>query len=712
MKAKILKVIIQTVAIVILIICGLLFAQSFYMQRELVVRSRNSGNTVKGISEDAMRDQMRRYLEETAQMRAMINDNNLLTFKNSVITITEAVNDLYVHPDRYGKDEPDHYNASDMGTLVAYVAYGDNVDVKNRTILKETALLSNLKNVLRAVNAANTSVVADYYATESGIFVCSEPVSKYNLPASGDPLYFEARQRPWYTEAKNVGAPVFTGMMLDADTNEYAISCAAPVYDEGVLKGVAGAGMFLKDMREDVDSFRIGENGFACVVNNYGQILFSGAKEGELTESYDQSQDIRTCGNTELSELAVSALKGENGVRLIHIDGAGYYVAYAPMETVSWSYLTVLPEEEVLAPTQELITELDSSYESQNQLVRKSIINSGLVMLIFIVILCIAVYYIASKFADRLSRPVVTLTQKVSAMEGDNLGFEWDIDTGDEVQVLAETFGSMTDRMKQYIDDITRIAGERERLEAELTLAAQIQAAMLPSSFPAYPERKEFDLYATMDPAKEVGGDFYDYFFLDNDHLVIVIADVAGKGAPAALFMVVAMTIIENTTNSIGEVSQVFGITNNQLCEGNTEDMFVTAWIGIVDLTTGVMTWCDAGHENPYIVHNDGQIDELKPRKKKPPMAAIENTSYLTGITTLQPGDCLYLYTDGVVEACNTNEELYKTSRLKALLGSCGEDDPETILKKVREDVDAFVGDAPQFDDMTMLAFKYFGKQE
>ncbi len=712
MKAKILKVIVETVAIVVVIICGLLFAQSFYMQKALVTSGRKSGETVKEISEGAMRDQMRIYLEETAQMRAMINDNGLATFKNSVITIAEAATDIYVHPDRYGKDEPDHYNASDMGTLVAYVAYGDNVDTKNKTVAKETALLSNLKNVLRAVNASNASVGADYYATESGIFICSEPVSKYNLPASGDPLYFEARQRPWYIDAKNAGEPVFTGMMLDADTNEYAISCAAPVYDDGELKGVAGAGMFLKDMREDVDSFRIGENGFACVVNDYGQILFSGTKTGELAASDDQNQDIRTSDNAELSELAVSALNGESGIRLISVDGDSYYVAYAPMETVSWSYLTVLPEKEVLAPTQELINELDSNYEIQNEIVKKSIINSGIIMVVLIVILCIIMYYVASGFADRISRPIVMLTQKVSAIEGDNLDFEWDIDTEDEVQVLADTFGSMTDRMKHYINDITRIAGEKERIDAELTLAAQIQASMLPSSFPAYPDRKEFDLYATMDPAKEVGGDFYDYFFLDNDHLAVVIADVAGKGAPAALFMVIAMTIIENTTNSIGEVSQVFGITNNQLCEGNTEDMFVTAWLGIIDLTTGVMTWCDAGHENPYIVHSDGTLDELKPRKKKPPMAAIENTSYLTGIATLKPGDSLYLYTDGVVEACNSDNELYKTSRLKALLEGCGEDDPETMLKKVREDVDAFVGDAPQFDDMTMLALKYYGKPE
>ncbi|MBR5361320.1 MAG: SpoIIE family protein phosphatase, partial [Lachnospiraceae bacterium] len=308
--------------------------------------------------------------------------------------------------------------------------------------------------------------------------------------------------------------------------------------------------------------------------------------------------------------------------------------------------------------------------------------------------------------ADRLVSPVVKLTDSVRDIEGDKLDFAWDMDTGDEVQTLAKSFESMTLRMKQYIKDITEITAEKERIGAELSVATHIQASMLPCIFPPFPDRKEFDLYATMDPAKEVGGDFYDFFFVDQDHIAIVIADVSGKGIPAALFMVIAKTLIKNHAQSGEAVEEILMNSNDQLCEGNGEGLFVTAWIGIIDLKTRVMKFCDAGHEYPFILHADGSLDMIKPERKKPPLAAMEGMKYIPDEITLSDGDCVFIYTDGVAEATNASDELYGTDRLEETLRQHCQEDPETLLKSIRKDVDRFVADAPQFDDLTMLALR------
>ena len=710
MKKKVFRVIIGMVSIVILIIFALLAAQMFMMQTRLVENGKKAGEVMEGLSENAMHSQTHKFLLESSQIRARLYDETFEAFQDSVVMIADAAADIYDNPEYYGPASQDQYDESNLGELVSFVAYGDEVDSKGADVQKEEALLGNLRSTLKSVNRSNEFMTAAYFATESGLFFCAEKVTEYNLPKENEPLYFEARRRPWYQEAKAKGVPTFTGMIHDADTGKDALSCGVPVYSGGVLKGVAGAGLFLDTIRSDVDSFRVGNKGFACVINDRGQILFSGTDKSELAASKNEGQDLRNSENDELVYLAKAAMRGDTGVTLVTLTGGDrYYVAYAPMETVSWSYMTVLPVQEVQAPTEALVRELYLNTQNQNAFVKKSITSSFLFLLLIFLLMGLAAFLISEQFSRGLVQPVAELTEKVKNTEGDNLDFTWELQTGDEVQVLAEAFGSMTKRMKQYIADITAITAEKERIGAELSVATHIQASMLPGIFPAYPDRKEFDLYAAMDPAKEVGGDFYDFFFIDGDHLALVIADVSGKGVPAALFMVIAMTIIENTAHSTRQTDLAFELTNNQLCEGNAESMFVTAWIGIVNLKTGIMSWCDAGHENPYIIHADGSIELIRPKKKRPPIAAVEDVRYIANETQLQKGDRLFLYTDGVVEATSADVELFGNKRLEESLHKYGSDAPDTLLKNVRRDIDAFVGDAPQFDDLTMLAFQYFG---
>ena len=280
------------------------------------------------------------------------------------------------------------------------------------------------------------------------------------------------------------------------------------------------------------------------------------------------------------------------------------------------------------------------------------------------------------------------------------------IKTNDEVELLAESIDKMEKDMLAYVDNITAITAEKERIGAELNVATKIQADMLPSIFPAFPERNDMDIFASMDPAKEVGGDFYDLFMVDDDHLAVVMADVSGKGVPAALFMVIAKTLIKNHLQNKEPVNEALINANNQLCEGNDEGYFVTTWAAVVDLKTGDVEFADAGHELPLVIHPDGSVEGFKPTKKRPPLATMEDLQFLLDRFNLAPGDKLFLYTDGVPEATNAENELYGMDRLKAVLEKNCKASPKEILVAVRADVDAFVGDAPQFDDLTMLAFE------
>ena len=285
-----------------------------------------------------------------------------------------------------------------------------------------------------------------------------------------------------------------------------------------------------------------------------------------------------------------------------------------------------------------------------------------------------------------------------------------DIYTKDEIGELATSFCQMDEEVRRYIQSLSLVTAEKERIGAELSVATQIQADMLPNIFPAFPDRPEFTVYADMNPAKEVGGDFYDFFLIDDTHLALVIADVSGKGVPAALFMVISKTLIKNQTLTGQSPKDVLMIVNNQLCENNQAQMFVTVWLGILDLATGKLVAANAGHEYPALRQANGDF-QLYKDKHGFVLAGMEQTKYREYELQLSPGDTLFVYTDGVPEATDETEQLYGTARMLRALNAPGNNSPEELVKRVQKDMDSFVGDATQFDDITMLVMTYHGLQ-
>jgi len=337
--------------------------------------------------------------------------------------------------------------------------------------------------------------------------------------------------------------------------------------------------------------------------------------------------------------------------------------------------------------------------------VRKSITNS-IVMTICIEVIFITLYFYYISYM--LIKPIGSISNEVSRFIESNNNACTEIkgvNTHDEIQVLADDIVKMEKDIGIYIKNITEVTAEKQRIVTELNIAKKIQADMLPSVFPAYPDRKDFDLYASMTPAKEVGGDFYDYFLLDDDHIALVIADVSDKGVPAALFMAIAKTLIKNQTSFTRSPKKILEVVNNQLCENNKYRMFITVWLCIMEISTGKCVVTNAGHEYPAIKKANGDFVLIEDEHDFV-VGAIRNTKYNEYEFVLDEGGSLFVYTDGVTEANNQDDEYFETDRMIDALNKNSNATPLEIINNVSDAIGEFVGEAEAYDDITMLCIK------
>ena len=352
---------------------------------------------------------------------------------------------------------------------------------------------------------------------------------------------------------------------------------------------------------------------------------------------------------------------------------------------------------------------MDDIMQDRADYLRSVIIFMGIAVIVLIAVIMFSVVMALIKPINQLSDAARSFIQdRDSKQKNDSAISKLNIRTGDEVETLCESVKQMERDINSYIINLTAVTAEKERIGAELNVATQIQADMLPRIFPPFPDRKEFDLYASMDPAKEVGGDFYDFFLVDDDHIALVMADVSGKGVPAALFMVIAKTLIKNRAQLGESPAEILKNVNEQLCEGNEAELFVTVWLAVIEISTGRGLAANAGHEHPVIRRADGRY-ELVTYRHSPAVAAMNGIKFREHPFELYPGDRLFVYTDGVPEATNAENELFGAERMLDSLNRDPDASPEELLHIVRKDIDAFVGDAPQFDDITMMSFCYNG---
>ena len=333
--------------------------------------------------------------------------------------------------------------------------------------------------------------------------------------------------------------------------------------------------------------------------------------------------------------------------------------------------------------------------------------NIAVIVTVFLEVLVFAALFamIFTLIRKKIVNSMRNVNESLAKITGGDLEVTVDVRTSEEFISLSDDINSTVDTLKKYID------AANSRIDKELEFARSIQSSALPSFFPAFPGRNEFDIYATMDTAKEVGGDFYDFYLLRKDKLIFLVADVSGKGIPAAMFMMRAKATLKSLTETGIPLDEVFTRANNDLCEGNDGGMFVTCWMASLDLITGELTYVNAGHNPPLLRSSDGRFKYLK-SKPGLVLAGMSGLKYKTNTINMAPGDSIFLYTDGVTEATNINEELYSEDRLEKVLNSQNNLSCKEYCETVAFNIERFVGEADQFDDITMLSLNFYGKEK
>ena len=703
------------VLIMLLLVMAAYSVMILYQMKNLTGLVAETNEEQKGAITAISRQTMDAVIAQTqtsrTQMQAYIADNMFSGTADTVGTLAEYTRLLFESPQQYPAHAVARPNAALDGTASVQLLTEEGVDPDDPAVAEKLGLIGNLSELMLSMYG-NAEVDSCYVALPEGVMLLVDDHASSKFDAAGGTVAIPIHERDWYNGAIAAGGLYFTDIVSDVFTGQYCVMCAMPVYANGALVAVAGADLFLDNMEAYVNSSdQLGQ--FTCIVNSNGHVVFSPRTEGIFqVRGGAEAEDLRAQGNAELASFIDKALTANTEVTLVEADGATWYMTGAPIGTVGWTVVSLVDKAVSDQPAAMLVAQYDEISARAVSAFEGGIASARTWITVVLLIVTVLALTGALTVAKRIVKPLETMTKRVVSLGGENLQFmmEDTYRTGDEIEALAESFATLSARTLQYVEQVRRVTAEKERIGAELSLATQIQASMLPHIFPAFPERKEFDIYASMDPAKEVGGDFYDYFLIDDDHLGLVIADVSGKGVPAALFMMASKIILQSVAMMGHSPAEILRRTNDTICSNNEAQMFVTVWMGILELSTGKLTAANAGHEFPAIRRPNGAFELFRDRHGFV-IGGMEGVRYKEYELQLEPGSKLFVYTDGVAEATSAEQELFGTERMIDALNTDPEASPQQILKNVRDGVDGFVKEAEQFDDLTMLCVEYKGNE-
>ena len=466
-------------------------------------------------------------------------------------------------------------------------------------------------------------------------------------------------------------------------------SCSIPFFkgtvDNRFFRGIVVTDITLDWLTEMVASIKVLKTGYGFLLSRNGTMLTHPSQKMIMNETIFSIAESQN--NTTLRDIGRKMVRGESGFTpYTDTRGIKSWMYYAPVPSTGWTLAVVFPEAELFAQVQSLT------------------ITVAFMGFAGILLLAAAVAMIARS----ITTPLHVLADATAVIASGNFDAELPaVCSNDEVGKLTQAFSAMNKALKEYIRNLTETTAAKERIQSELKVATDIQASLLPRIFPAFPGRPEFDIFASMDPAKEVGGDFYDFFFIDDNNLCFLIADVAGKGVPAALYMMVAKTLLKSEGQRLGEPDQILSYVNNVLAADNDSCMFATVFFAILDINSGEVRFANAGHNPPLTIDSRGT--RYLALKAGFVLGPIEDTAYETERITMQPGDTLFLYTDGVTEATNFSDEQYGEPQLLNALQCGPKEDLATMIHNIRFEVSRHANGAPQSDDVTMVAIKYRG---
>ncbi len=562
---------------------------------------------------------------------------------------------------------------------------------------KDIELLSMMYNSMKFIYVCNYSAEAIGIATDAGVYL---EYAWYPMPRDFDP-----RQREWYKKAvNNPGKNVWHGPYKSASTQEDVITCSRAVIKDGVTVAVVMSDISPKTISEDLivgsesagNAFIVDHNG--CIIARNGV-----SDKKSLWNSGDKAE-------WRYGEDLIDAMTSrQKGVKRYIRNGKVYYIGFVPLASIDWSVGVIMPEAAILASTFAAQRNIETETKNYNShiddyIYRTRLTYSGIGLVIFIVITAVSVY-----ISRRLRKSVIMLNKGAAALGNGQLDVKINLKSRDEFQELAEAFNTMAGNLKQHINNIEANLSEQQRIERELAVAAQIQQSMLPRKFPAFPYRNEFDIFASTVSAREVGGDFYDYFFIDANRLYFCIGDVSGKGIPAAMFMAKARALFRYEALSGIAPDQILANVGNALEKNNLTCMFASVICAILDVKTGELIFANAGHNPPLLY--DGQAFEYITLEKALVIGGFrqEKTAFKLQYLKFKKGDILFMYTDGVNEAMDCADREYGTEQLQADLNVMAGANPKEIIDYISGKVTAHADGAVQSDDITMLSLKFQG---
>lgn len=497
----------------------------------------------------------------------------------------------------------------------------------------------------------------------------------------------------WYQIAKETGSPQWSEPYYDVDGGgiimaTYSVPFYRTVDGKKVFMGVVTADLSLESLSAIVSSIKILRTGDGFLISRNGAFVTHKMKPLIMNETIFGIAEARN--DPSMREVGRKMVGGEAGfAHYTSIStGRASFIYYAPIKSNGWSVGVVFPEVEFA--------------EDVDRISRIIVVlgAAGLLLLSIAVIL----------IAGTITRPLQAMVHAAVEIGSGHFDVELpSVERGDEVGKLSKAFHLMRQSLKEYIARLTETTATKERMESELKIAHDIQMGILPKIFPPFPNRKEFDIFAVIKPAKEVGGDFYDFFQLDQDRICFVIADVSGKGVPASLFMAVTKTLIKATASREFTPGEILTRVNKELSSDNDSGMFVTIFLGILNALTGEVTFANGGHNPPLLIRRDEGVSFIN----SPPglvVGALDDFVYSTDSLILRKGDAVFMYTDGVTEAMNAQSELFSEERLVECLSGLRDKPIKAIVSGVDDCVQAYVKEEPQSDDITILLVEYRGK--
>lgn len=686
----------------------------FILHNVMIESGERLSSNVGDYLEDTIENGLRHHMMETTVLKSRYAGRLLKGCAVNVEFLANKMTEILQNKEEHVKKRLPIANYVEIPDNIPYLYYAPSL-IKNGipyALSEEIAYASS-------INVDMKRITHRYYnniliASKNGYMIRMDMIENDDKGAvlGYEPLRssYDFIERNWYKQTQRENKLIYTDPYFGTN-NRPCISVCAPYYD---AEGFAGA------VAVDIDTNYIYErikqagasddddDEFTFIMGRNGAIIISPKKDGIF--SVDLNVDLRNASNKELADTAKKMTEGEEGITLIKIDGSEYYLSYAPLADTGLVVGVIMDKAFVTESSDKIenyTMEIISEYK--NGLYKFFFIMTVVGVILFIGVLWFIIRE-NIKRAKEFAKPIKILTDGAAEIAKGNLNKKITVNTGDELEMLADTFNGMTKDLSAYMDNLAKTAAEKERIETELSVGTKIQAGMLPDGDEQFKDRNDFDLAALMHPAREVGGDFYDFYLLDENHLVITVADVSDKGVPAALFMVIAKTLLKETlvyANDAQKLGEVFENANESLTQSNKANMFVTVFTGILNLHSGEFIYANAGH-NPPIIKSGGECKYLE-KAVNPILGAVEGLRFKTVKLVLNPGDALFLYTDGVTEARNKEQDFFGEERLIKTAEKFGNDakaDIESAYKAVKE----YVAGASQSDDITMLEVIYRGR--